>query len=148
MNTIAHPIEQQDQQQEEVVVRSRRIRQAGFTLIELIMVIVILGILAAVAVPKFTDLSSEAEAAAANGVLSAVNSATATNFAAIKAGKTGVSAITTDAALTAALDGGIPAGWTLSNLAMTHTGKDGKTYTITVTAETATARATAALTVQ
>ena len=41
---------------------SMKMKQAGFTLIELVMVIVILGILATVAIPKFVDLSSESNA--------------------------------------------------------------------------------------
>ncbi|NGZ07587.1 MAG: prepilin-type N-terminal cleavage/methylation domain-containing protein [Magnetococcales bacterium] len=117
----------------------RHIHQAGFTLIELIMVIVILGILAAVAVPKFTDLSTEAEKAAADGVYSAAQSATTTNFAANRAGK-GLPLITTGLTLLGAMDGN-PEGWTANAATLTHTG-GGVTYTITITAgESTTAKA-------
>jgi len=52
-------------------------QQTGFTLIELVMVIVVLGILAAVAIPRFYDMSGDAQAAAANGQKAVVGSAIA-----------------------------------------------------------------------
>jgi len=49
-------------------------KEQGFTLIELVIAIVIIGILAAIAVPKFIDLSDEATTAAKKGMSGAVKS--------------------------------------------------------------------------
>lgn len=50
-------------------------RQAGFTLIELVMVIVILGILSAFALPRFADLGNDARKAALQGAFGSIKSA-------------------------------------------------------------------------
>jgi MSHA pilin protein MshA len=120
----------------------------GFTLIELVMVIVILGILAAVAIPKFFDLSGSAKVSAEKGVVGGVRAGIATYYANQCASGTCAYPATLDAATAGAAcsakdvcfsnvlgQGGITSDWTKAT-ATTYTGPTGTTYTYTVASGT------------
>jgi len=86
--------------------------QSGFTMIELVVVIVILGILSAFAVPRFANLRGEARSAAVNGMSGGLRSAV--GVAKVKYQVVGNMAATTvdldGTSVTVAASTGVPAG--------------------------------------
>ena len=90
-------------------------RQAGFTLIELVVVIIILSVLAAFALPRFINLGSQARVASVNGVAGGLRAAVAiVQSQYIALGQTTSPVTMLDGTLvtvnTGATNGGVPTG--------------------------------------
>ncbi len=94
-------------------------KQSGFTLIELVMVIVILGILAAAALPKFVNLRGEAQRAAVDGVAGALSSGNTINYAVRSLNPASGVAIADCSNASAVLEGGLSTNYAITAAAIT-----------------------------
>jgi len=101
----------------------------GFTIIELVVVIVILGVLAAVAFPKFQDLSGDAKQAVVNGAKAALRSAAVITYAKNQGVKQTIATIQAQTSV----DSNITLGGTCAAATISYVGTPSASATVNLT---------------
>ncbi len=94
----------------------------GFTLTEILFILMLVGILVAIALPKFFDATSNADQANVNSVAEALNTASAKNYSLSLSGSPNAFAVTNCTSVVQGLPAGhsLPVGYTVSSIAVTQ----------------------------
>ncbi len=99
-------------------MKQQSLPHQGFTLTELVIVIGIVAILAAVAIPKLIDIKPEARQSATQGVAGALNTASAFNYGVRKANASAGSSVANCTDVGPLMSGGLPSGYTITSQAI------------------------------